>query len=240
MPVWRVGVNFYSPILNSTCVWRVGEWLSPPLLFVIILGCVCIRFMVLSLGKIYVNIFLIYNLVRNLLWIILYQAFVLCDRWWWIKSTVVQIWQFLVCWPACLTHFNVKRALLLTGKLGYQALPWAVVVISAVESMAKYNRWVEWNVGQEALWKTYMYIVSFQYRESMKFFYLKTFLNSVMDSPQNKKRRKPGLNFTKSFWLKNTNSGLSIEMFPLLIRKEIIYAILQSNNKPHNFTTHNM
>jgi hypothetical protein len=27
-PDWRVGLYFYSPILNSTRIWRVGEWLS--------------------------------------------------------------------------------------------------------------------------------------------------------------------------------------------------------------------
>jgi hypothetical protein len=27
-PDWRVGLYFYSPILNFTHIWRVGEWLS--------------------------------------------------------------------------------------------------------------------------------------------------------------------------------------------------------------------
>jgi hypothetical protein len=31
-PDWRVGLYFYSPTLNSTRIWRVGEWLSAPLL----------------------------------------------------------------------------------------------------------------------------------------------------------------------------------------------------------------
>jgi hypothetical protein len=30
-PGWRVGLNFCSPILISTRIWRVGEWLSAPL-----------------------------------------------------------------------------------------------------------------------------------------------------------------------------------------------------------------
>jgi hypothetical protein len=30
-PDWRVGLYFYPPILNSTRIWRVGEWLSAPL-----------------------------------------------------------------------------------------------------------------------------------------------------------------------------------------------------------------
>jgi hypothetical protein len=30
-PDWRVGLYFYSPILNSTRIWIVGEWLSAPL-----------------------------------------------------------------------------------------------------------------------------------------------------------------------------------------------------------------
>jgi hypothetical protein len=30
-PDWRVDLYFYSPILNSTRFWRVGEWLSAPL-----------------------------------------------------------------------------------------------------------------------------------------------------------------------------------------------------------------
>jgi hypothetical protein len=30
-PGWRVGLCFYSPSLNSTRLWRVGEWLSAPL-----------------------------------------------------------------------------------------------------------------------------------------------------------------------------------------------------------------
>jgi hypothetical protein len=30
-PDWRVGLYFYSPILNSTLIWRVGEWISAPL-----------------------------------------------------------------------------------------------------------------------------------------------------------------------------------------------------------------
>jgi hypothetical protein len=38
-PGWRVGLYFYSPILNSTRNWRVGEWLSAPLVCV----CVCVR-----------------------------------------------------------------------------------------------------------------------------------------------------------------------------------------------------
>jgi hypothetical protein len=29
-PGWRVGLNFYSPILNSTHIWWVGESLSAP------------------------------------------------------------------------------------------------------------------------------------------------------------------------------------------------------------------
>jgi hypothetical protein len=31
-PGWRVGLYFYSPILKSTRIWRVGEWLSAPLI----------------------------------------------------------------------------------------------------------------------------------------------------------------------------------------------------------------
>jgi hypothetical protein len=34
-PDWRVGLYFYSPFLNSTCIWRVGEWLSAPLCYVV-------------------------------------------------------------------------------------------------------------------------------------------------------------------------------------------------------------
>jgi hypothetical protein len=30
-PDWRVGLYFHSPILNSTCIWRFGDWLSAPL-----------------------------------------------------------------------------------------------------------------------------------------------------------------------------------------------------------------
>jgi hypothetical protein len=30
-PDWRVGLYFYSPILNSTRIWRVGKWFSAPL-----------------------------------------------------------------------------------------------------------------------------------------------------------------------------------------------------------------
>jgi hypothetical protein len=30
-PDWRLGLYFYSPILNSTRIWRMGEWLSTPL-----------------------------------------------------------------------------------------------------------------------------------------------------------------------------------------------------------------
>jgi hypothetical protein len=29
----RQALYFYSPILNSTRIWRVGEWLSAPLLY---------------------------------------------------------------------------------------------------------------------------------------------------------------------------------------------------------------
>jgi hypothetical protein len=32
LPGWRVGVCFYSPSVNFTRIWRVGEWLSVPLL----------------------------------------------------------------------------------------------------------------------------------------------------------------------------------------------------------------
>jgi hypothetical protein len=38
---WRVSLYFYSPSLNSTRIWRVGEWLSAPLvivLFMMLLG----------------------------------------------------------------------------------------------------------------------------------------------------------------------------------------------------------
>jgi hypothetical protein len=31
LPGWRVGLYFYSPILNSTRIWWVGEWLCAPL-----------------------------------------------------------------------------------------------------------------------------------------------------------------------------------------------------------------
>jgi hypothetical protein len=30
-PGWRMGLYVYSPKLNSTRIWRVGEWLSAPL-----------------------------------------------------------------------------------------------------------------------------------------------------------------------------------------------------------------
>jgi hypothetical protein len=30
-PAWRVGLYFYSPSLNSTRIWQVGEWLSASL-----------------------------------------------------------------------------------------------------------------------------------------------------------------------------------------------------------------
>jgi hypothetical protein len=30
-PEWRLGLYLYSPILNSTRIWRLGEWLSAPL-----------------------------------------------------------------------------------------------------------------------------------------------------------------------------------------------------------------
>jgi hypothetical protein len=31
-PSWQVSVKNYSPIPNSTRIWRVGEWLFPPLI----------------------------------------------------------------------------------------------------------------------------------------------------------------------------------------------------------------
>jgi hypothetical protein len=33
-PDWRVGLYFYSPILNSTRIWQVGECLSAHLVIV--------------------------------------------------------------------------------------------------------------------------------------------------------------------------------------------------------------
>jgi hypothetical protein len=30
-PSWRVSFKNYSPIPNSACIWRIGEWLFPPL-----------------------------------------------------------------------------------------------------------------------------------------------------------------------------------------------------------------
>jgi hypothetical protein len=34
-PDWQMGLNFYSPIQNSARIWRVGEWLSAPLIAVL-------------------------------------------------------------------------------------------------------------------------------------------------------------------------------------------------------------
>jgi hypothetical protein len=47
-PDWRVGPYFYSPIRNYTRIWRVGEWLSAPLIFMYRHACPLINFVALQ------------------------------------------------------------------------------------------------------------------------------------------------------------------------------------------------